>query len=113
MTLSGDTRHPERIAAIRGFNRFYTRQIGVLEDALLKSPFSLGEARLLYELAQAETTTAAVLGKELALDAGYLSRALKRFEERGLIAKTPSPDDRRQTLLSLTAAGRAAFAPLE
>ena len=102
-----------RVATIRRFNRFYTKRIGVLEERLLQSPFSLAEARLLYELAQCETTTATMLGKELGLDPGYLSRTLQSFAKRGLLAKAPSPDDRRQTLLSLSAAGREAFAPLE
>jgi DNA-binding MarR family transcriptional regulator/N-acetylglutamate synthase-like GNAT family acetyltransferase len=112
-TLSSDAAQDQRIAAIRRFNRFYTKRIGVLEDGLLKSAFSLAEARLLYELAQREETTAALLGKELGLDPGYLSRMLAGFEKRGLLRKAPSPEDGRQTLLSLTAAGRTAFARLD
>ncbi len=102
-----------RIAAIRGFNRFYTRRIGVLQDKLLGSSFSLGEARLLYELARRDQTTASELGEELSLDAGYLSRMMASFETRGLLHKTRSPEDRRQYRLSLTKAGHAAFVPLE
>jgi len=103
----------QRIAAVRRFSRFYTRQIGLLQDGMLASPFSLAEARVLYELAQRRTTTASALAGELGLDPGYLSRMLRGFSERGLIAKSAAPDDRRQTLLSLTARGRKAYAPLE
>src|SRR5216683_2449478 len=102
----------ERIAAVRRFNRFYTKQIGVLQERLLRSPFSLAEARIVYELAQRETATASELARELALDAGYLSRILGSLERDGIVAKAPSPSDGRQSLLSLTAAGRQAFAAL-
>ena len=102
-----------RIAAIRGFNRFYTRQIGLLQDKLHDTPYGLGEARLLYEIGHHAETTAATLCKELSLDPGYVSRLLRDFERQGLIAKTPSPEDGRQNLLRLTAAGRAALGPLE
>src|SRR5260221_13887189 len=100
----------ERIDAVRRFNRFYTKTIGVLEERLLRSPFSLAEARVVYELAQRETATASELARELALDAGYLSRMLGGLEQDGIVAKAPSPSDGRQSLLSLTAAGRQAFA---
>ncbi|HLT02614.1 MAG TPA: bifunctional helix-turn-helix transcriptional regulator/GNAT family N-acetyltransferase [Geminicoccaceae bacterium] len=102
-----------RVAAVRRFNRFYTRQIGVLEEGLAQSPFSLTEARVLYELAQRERPTAAELGRDLGLDAGYLSRILRGFEDKGLIARRPSDTDGRQSLVALTAAGRAAFDRLE
>ena len=102
----------ERIDAVRRFNRFYTKQIGVLQERLLRSPFSLAEARIVYELAQRETATASELCRELALDAGYLSRLLGGLERDGIVAKAPSPSDGRQTLISLTAAGRQAFAAL-
>jgi len=102
----------QRVAAVRHFNRFYTRKIGVLHEGFLDSPFSLTQVRVLYELAHREQPTAAELSKELALDAGYLSRILQAFEKRGLIEKTPSDADGRQSLLSLTAQGREAFAPL-
>jgi DNA-binding MarR family transcriptional regulator/N-acetylglutamate synthase-like GNAT family acetyltransferase len=101
------------IAAVRRFNRFYTQRIGLLQDGWAKSPFSLAEARVLYELMRREKPTAGEIAKELDLDAGYLSRILRGFERRGLVAKQPSPNDRRQVLLSLTARGHKAFAPLE
>jgi DNA-binding MarR family transcriptional regulator/GNAT superfamily N-acetyltransferase len=101
-----------RIAEVRRFNRLYTRQIGVLNEGLLRSPFSLAEARVLFELAHREKPTASGLRIELNLDAGYLSRILYGFEKRGLIRKTPAPKDGRQSLLSLTARGSAAFARL-
>jgi len=100
------------IESIRSFNRFYTRQIGVLEEGLLQSPYSLTEARIIYELAHHEQTTAAELASELKLDAGYLSRILRDFAQRGLIDKQPSETDGRQTVLSLTEAGQGAFALL-
>ncbi len=103
---------PAQIEAIRRFNRFYTRQIGVLEEGLLQSPYSLTEARVIYELAHQEQTTAAELANELKLDAGYLSRMLRDFDKRGLIDKQPSEKDGRQTVLRLSAAGQAAFALL-
>jgi len=102
-----------RVAAVRRFSRFYTRQIGLLQDGMLASPFGLAEARVLYELAQRNTATASALAAELDLDPGYLSRMLRGFSQRGLIARTAAPDDRRQTVLSLTARGRKAYAPLE
>src|SRR3954447_17606936 len=101
------------IAAVRRFNRFYTQRIGLLQAGWAKSPFSLAEARVLYELLRRDKPTAGEIAKELGLDAGYLSRILRGFERRGLITKQPSPNDRRQALLSLTARGHKAFAPLE
>ena len=101
------------VEAVRRFNRFYTRQIGVLQEGLLRSPFSLAEARVLYELAHRDQPTAAELGKELGLDAGYLSRILRSFARRGLVTKRPSHSDGRENLLALTADGRAAFGLLE
>lgn len=102
-----------RIAELRRFNRFYTQKIGVLEDGLLNSPFSLTQARVLYELAAAEQPTAAQLGKRLGLDRGYLSRILRGFERRGLMSRSSSPTDRRMGLLCLTPQGRTAFADLD
>lgn len=102
----------QRIGAVRRFNRFYTRLIGVLREGYLESPFSLTEVRVLYELAHREKTTASELGKELGLDAGYLSRILRGFKKRGLIDKKPSGVDGRRSLLWLTKRGWEAFAPL-
>ncbi|MGP6191976.1 MAG: GNAT family N-acetyltransferase [Vulcanimicrobiaceae bacterium] len=102
-----------RASAVRRFNRFYTKQIGVLHEGLLRSPFSLTEVRVLYELAHRDEPTAAELGKDLNVDLGYLSRILRNFERRGFIEKTPSASDGRQMILSLTAHGRDTFEPLE
>jgi DNA-binding MarR family transcriptional regulator/GNAT superfamily N-acetyltransferase len=101
------------VAAVRGFNRFYTRQIGVLRKSYLNSPFSLTEARVLFEVAHRENPSAAELAKSLDLDPGYLSRLLQRFEERGLVSRQPSLLDGRQHHLALTSRGRKAFAPLD
>ena len=101
-----------QVSAIRAFNRFYTRKIGVL-DGMASSPFSLAEARVLYELAHREQPTATDIRKELGLDAGYMSRILSDFERRKLVAREQSKTDERQRFLSLTAKGRRAFAPLE
>jgi DNA-binding MarR family transcriptional regulator/GNAT superfamily N-acetyltransferase len=105
--------HPSpHVSAVRRFNRFYTRQIGLLDDGLLNSPFSLTQVRTLYELAQREQTTAVELCCDLGLDAGYLSRILAGFQKAGLIEKKDSQQDARQTFLKLTKKGRQAFAPL-
>jgi DNA-binding MarR family transcriptional regulator/GNAT superfamily N-acetyltransferase len=103
----------QQVAAVRAFNRFYTRKLGVLDQHLLKSPFSLSEARVLYELANREDAAAKEIGIELGLDPGYLSRIVQNFDESGLITRKPSPADRRQYRLSLTAKGRQAFARLD
>jgi DNA-binding MarR family transcriptional regulator/GNAT superfamily N-acetyltransferase len=97
------------IEAVRGFNRFYTRKIGVLDEGLLKSRFSLTEVRVLYELAYRDQATASAIREELGLDAGYLSRILSAFEKHGLIAKTNSRVDGRERLLTLTKKGRREF----
>ena len=102
-----------QIAAVRAFNRFYTRKLGVLDQQLLKTPFSLSEARVLYELANGENLAAKEIGIELGLDPGYLSRIIQNFDENGLITRKPLPSDRRQYRLSLTAKGRQAFAKLD
>ena len=102
----------ERIKAVRGFNRFYTQRIGVLAP-YLGSEFSLTEVRVLYELAHREQPTATELGRDLALDAGYLSRILRRFETRGWMSRSAAPADARQSLLRLTEAGYQVFAPLQ
>ena len=103
---------PAQVKALRGFNRFYTQRIGVL-DPYLGGELSLTEVRVLYELAHRDQPTATELGRDLTLDTGYLSRILRRFEARGWLARTPSPADARQSLLKLTEAGHAAFAPLQ
>jgi DNA-binding MarR family transcriptional regulator/ribosomal protein S18 acetylase RimI-like enzyme len=103
----------DQVAAVRRFARFYTRRIGVLQDRFLQSPFSLAEARVLYELLHHDQLTATDLVGGLALDAGYLSRILRDFGDRGFVVKTRSPDDRRASRISITAKGRKAFAPLE
>lgn len=105
----------QRAEALRSFTRFYTRRIGVLGDRLLSSRFSLTESRVLWELAHAGASglTATTLARELQLDAGYLSRLLASLRERGLVKAQRAPHDARQSLLTLTAAGRRAFAPLE
>src|SRR6201994_791932 len=95
-----------QIEAVRAFNRFYTRKLGVLDQQLLKSPYSLSEARVLYELAHREDLTAKEIGIELGLDPGYLSRIIQNFDEKGLITRKPLPTDRRQVCLNLTAKGR-------
>lgn len=94
---------------IRQFNRFYTARIGVLSEGLHDRPFSLTEARTIYELAQHETTTAAEVSAVLRLDPGYLSRILAKFRNRGLLDKRPSPHDGRQSFVWLTDAGRAEY----
>ncbi|ETA72439.1 MULTISPECIES: bifunctional helix-turn-helix transcriptional regulator/GNAT family N-acetyltransferase [Mesorhizobium] len=100
------------IDAVRAFNRFYTRQIGLLDEGLLKSAFSLTEARVLYELAHRDSLTATDLGRDLGLDAGYVSRLLKKFERLDLISRSTLVSDARQSTIALTPAGRNAFAPL-
>jgi DNA-binding MarR family transcriptional regulator/GNAT superfamily N-acetyltransferase len=101
-----------QITAVRAFNRFYTRKLGVLDQHLAKSPYSLSEARVLYELAHRDELAAKEIGSELGLDPGYLSRIVQSFEESGLITRKPLASDRRQFRLGLTAKGRRAFARL-
>lgn len=103
----------DKIRAVRHFNRFFTRQIGVLREGLLHSPYSLTEARVLFELAQRDNLTAAQLCRELGLDAGYLSRMLAQLAQQGLIDKVRAENDERQRLLRLTPEGKAAFARLD
>jgi DNA-binding MarR family transcriptional regulator/GNAT superfamily N-acetyltransferase len=101
-----------RIAAVRRFNRFYTRQIGVLRKTFLDSPYSLGELRVLYEIANGGAQTASEIGRALDLDAGYLSRVIRNFEKRGLIQRKECASDARQSHLALSARGKKTFAPL-
>ena len=107
------TRPDPNIDAVRGFNRFYTRQIGVLREGLLQSPFSLAEVRVLYEIANHQRPAASELCQELGLDPGYLSRILGKLGKGGLVSKSVSPSDGRQSLLQLTAKGKKTFAALD
>ena len=113
MTAPADPTLATPIAAVRRFNRFYTKHIGVLREGHLDSPFSLTEVRVLYELAHQAGPTATDLARELEIDPGYLSRILRKFEQRDLIEKTRSETDARQTHLRLSKAGRSAFAGLD
>ena len=103
----------DRISAVRHFNRFFTRQIGVLREGLLHSPYSLTESRILFEIAHQQHVTTSVLGRELGLDMGYLSRTLNDLEQRGLVNKVRSEQDGRQRILRLTPEGESAFALLD
>src|SRR5215467_8916829 len=101
------------IQSVRQFNRFYTRRIGLLQESWSQSPYSLTEVRVLYELSARNKPTATELCRDLGLDAGYLSRILRNFENQKLVARVRSSKDGRQSLLSLTPQGRKTFAPLE
>jgi DNA-binding MarR family transcriptional regulator/GNAT superfamily N-acetyltransferase len=101
------------VARVRAFNRFYTNVIGALDEGLVHSPYSLTEARVIFELAQAETTEVSALRRELDLDAGYLSRLLARFAADGLITRGRSEMDARRQIIRLTDAGRAAYRMLD
>ncbi len=107
-----DGRLEARIDEVRRFNRFFTRRIGVLREGLLHSPYSLAEARTLFEVARGEDLTASDLVRDLGLDPGYLSRILVRFERRGLLERVPSEADGRRRLLRLTATGEMTFSEL-
>ena len=114
VTGLSDVTFRERIAAVRRFNRFYTQRIGLLQEGVYKSEFSLTQARVLYEIIRRDQPiTAAEIAKELGLDAGYLSRILRGFEVRGYIVRQTSDRDGRQSLLSATPRGRESFAPVE
>ena len=102
----------QRVEQVRRFNRFYTKRIGVLDEGLLRSPFSLTEARVMYELAHHGETTATPLAEELGLDPGYMSRILRAFEQRGLIEREASATDGRQLLIRLSPDGEDTFAKL-
>jgi DNA-binding MarR family transcriptional regulator/GNAT superfamily N-acetyltransferase len=103
----------QQIAAVRGFSRFYTRKLGIIEPKLLDSPWTLQEARIIYEIAERQHCTATELVRALGLDAGFLSRTLQALQRRQIVARKPSKADRRVTELALTAKGRAAFADLD
>ena len=103
----------QRVEALRRFNRFYTKRIGVLREGLLDSPFPLPEARVIYELANRRQTTASELCSQLAIDAGYLSRILRRFRNQGFIIQRQSETDGRRRLIRITERGRKAFMLLD
>jgi DNA-binding MarR family transcriptional regulator/GNAT superfamily N-acetyltransferase len=104
---------PARITRVRRFNRFYTRQVGALDEGHLHSTFSLAEARVIYEIANTESPTASDLGRELLMDAGYLSRLLGGLERKGLVQRATSKEDRRRSILRLTSTGRSTFDELD
>src|SRR4028118_1675706 len=108
-----DGRLEARVDEVRRFNRFFTRRIGVLREGLLHSPYSLAEARGLFEVARGEDLTASELVRDLGLDPGYMSRILARFERGRLLERVPSEADGRRRLLRLTAAGEGAFSVLD
>jgi DNA-binding MarR family transcriptional regulator/GNAT superfamily N-acetyltransferase len=101
------------VAAVREFNRFYTNVLGLLREGLLDTPYSLTEARIIFELAREHQTVAGQLRRWLDIDAGYLSRILARFEADGILSRSRSPKDARRQVIGLTATGRAVFAKLE
>ncbi len=113
MSLMPESGFEQRVGAVRRFARFYTRRIGLLDEGLLDSPFSLSQARVLYELAQQREATATVLASALDIDHGYLSRILRGFEERDLIVRRRDESDGRQVVISLTTKGHKAFASLD
>jgi DNA-binding MarR family transcriptional regulator/N-acetylglutamate synthase-like GNAT family acetyltransferase len=102
-----------RIDAVRRFNRFFTRRIGVLREGLLHTPYPLTEARILFEISRRAEVAASDLSRELGLDPGYLSRILARLEQKGLIDKVRSETDARRRLLLLTPQGQDAFSLLD
>ena len=111
--MPADLQIADQAAAMRAFNRFYTQRIGVLDDTPLNGPFSLTEARVLYELAHRTDATAADLCRDLALDRGYLSRILARFEKRGFLKRAASAEDARQSHIALTAKGAETFGGID
>jgi DNA-binding MarR family transcriptional regulator/GNAT superfamily N-acetyltransferase len=113
MPVTPDPALDQRIGAVRRFSRFYTREIGLLQAGFLNSPFSLTQARVLYELSRRAQCTASDLAAELGLDHGYLSRILSGFAKEKLIDRERSKEDGRQVVLSLTVKGRKAFAPID
>ena len=101
-----------RVDGIRRFNRLYTQRIGLLTDTFLRTPYTLAETRVLWELAQQDSTSPGELASTLGMDAGYLSRIVRRFEQQGFVTRSSSPADGRRVELALTAQGRQAFAPM-
>src|SRR5919199_6767492 len=102
-----------RVGAVRAFNRFYTNVLGLLREGLLETPYSLTEARVIFELAQRDQVDAADLRRSLQIDPGYLSRLLGRFESDGLVSRKRSPSDGRRQVVRLTRHGRAVFETLD
>ncbi len=101
------------VAEVRAFTRFYTAVIGVLDEGLLGTPYSVTEARVLFELAQSDATDVADLRRGLRLDSGYMSRIAARLEADGLVTRAPSGRDARRQVLALTPRGREVFADLD
>jgi DNA-binding MarR family transcriptional regulator len=106
------TRNQQLIEKIRGFNRFYTNMIGLLDQHFLDTPFSLTEGRVLYEISQMEECSAKKIREQIAIDEGYLSRIIEKFTREGLITKVPSQRDRRLHIIHLTEKGGEEFARL-
>src|ERR1700749_2053469 len=109
VTAEAAVRRPafeDPVAAVRAFNRLYTNVIGLLRGSYLSTPYSLNQARLLFELGQRDRTEGSVLRRGLDIDAGYLSRILSRFEATGLITRNKSGTDARRQVIALTPAGR-------
>jgi DNA-binding MarR family transcriptional regulator len=102
-----------QVDAVRRFNRFYTGRVGALREGLLGSPYPLPQARILYELGSRGSCSASELGRDLDLDAGYLSRLLQGLQRRGLLKARRSAEDARRSVLALTPKGRKAYALLD
>lgn len=110
--MSETSETPNRIAAIRAFNRFYTRVIGLLDERIMKSPFSLAEARIIHEIGKCDRMTSAALARTLGMDPGQLSRLIWKLTDKELLVKVSSPEDGRAADLVLTPEGDAACAEL-
>jgi DNA-binding MarR family transcriptional regulator/GNAT superfamily N-acetyltransferase len=111
--IAPDPALENQIATVRSFSRFYTRKLGIIEPKLLRSPWTLQEARIIYEIAQHEGCTATDLTRTLGLDPGFLSRTLQALQRRQIVTRRPSKVDRRASELALTSKGRTAFAELD